>query len=87
MSVILQLQALANAKRESLPLKLSTETLEVDKGRPKPGGLPGLAGVDASRRSPQYAAAPGQCGAASGAQRTVKRRAIAHLGKMSFGEA
>ena len=87
MSVILQQQALANAKIESLPLKLPTETLEVDKGRPKPGGLPGLAGADASHRSPQCAAAPGQCGAASGAQSTVKRRAIAHLGKMSFGEA
>lgn len=32
-SVIFQLQGLANAKIESLPLKLPTETLEVDKGR------------------------------------------------------
>lgn len=48
-------------------MKLSTETVEVDKGTPQPGGLPGLAGAAASRRSPRCAGAPGQCGAAPGA--------------------
>lgn len=68
-------------------MKLPTETLEVDQGVPQPGGLPGLAGAAASRRSPRCAGAPGRCGAASGAQSTGERRATAHLGKMRLEQA